>query len=79
MIEQTFAVIKHTRRDTGKQAAENTWLHPGDLLGTIKPDECQNHIRSAGFGSMQSEGARGKLRAVGDSERCYKDMERRSL
>ena len=50
-IEQTFAKIKHWMRDAQKRSAEDAWRHLGHLIDTIQPDECQNYIRNAGYGS----------------------------
>ena len=50
-IEQTFAKIKHWMRDAQKRSVDDTWRHLGTLIDTIGPDECQNYIRNAGYGS----------------------------
>ena len=50
-IEQTFAKIKHWMRDAQKRTVDGTWRHLGNLIDTIQPDECQNYIRNAGYGS----------------------------
>ena len=50
-IEQTFAKIKHWMRDAQKRTVDDTWRHLGHLIDTIGPDECQNYIRNAGYGS----------------------------
>ena len=50
-IEQTFAKIKHWMHDAQKRSVEDTWRHLGTLIDTIQPDECQNYIRNAGYGS----------------------------
>ena len=50
-IEQTFAKIKHWMRDAQKRSVEDTWRHLGELINTIQPDECNNYIQNAGYGS----------------------------
>ena len=50
-IEQTFAKIKHWMRDAQKRSVDDTWRQLGHLIDTIQPDECQNYIRNAGYGS----------------------------
>ena len=50
-IEQAFAKIKHWMRDAQKRSVEDTWQHLGRLIDTIEPQECQNYIRNAGYGS----------------------------
>ena len=52
-IEQTFAKIKHWMRMAQRREAKDTWRHLGDLIATIKPDECNNYFRNAGYASVK--------------------------
>jgi putative transposase len=52
-IEQTFAKIKHCMRQAQKRDLEDTWRHLGHLVGTIKPHECANYFRNAGYASVK--------------------------
>ena len=38
-------------RDAQKRSVEDTWRHLGELINTIQPDECNNYIQNAGYGS----------------------------
>ncbi len=51
-IEQTFAKIKHWMRRAQKRSIEETWRKIGQLIQTIKPSECQNYFRNAGYASI---------------------------
>lgn len=53
-IEQVFAKIKHWMRDAQKRTVEDTWRHLGHLVETIKPDECKNYFRNAGYVSVKT-------------------------
>ena len=50
-IEQTFAKIKHWMRMAQERTVEETWKRVGKLIGTIKPDECANYFKAAGYAS----------------------------
>ena len=54
-IEQAFAKIKRWMRNAQKRTVEDTWRRLGALLATIEPQECQIHIRNAGYGSIYDE------------------------
>jgi transposase len=51
-IEQTFAKIKHWMRIAQKRSIEETWRYVGNLVATIKPEECANYMRNAGYASV---------------------------
>ncbi len=53
-IEQTFAKIKHWMRMAQKRTIEELWRHVGHLIGTIKPDECANYFKNAGYASVKN-------------------------
>ncbi len=53
-IEQTFAKIKHWMRMEQKRTVEDTWRHFGQLLETLKPDECLNYFQNAGYASAKT-------------------------
>jgi len=53
--EQTFA--KNQALDAGgseREPGEDTWRHLGYLVETIKPDECENYFRNAGYASVKT-------------------------
>ncbi len=52
-IEQAFAKIKHWMREAQKRDPEDVWQHIGHLVGTIKPDECDNYFQNAGYASIK--------------------------
>ncbi|MCD4512790.1 hypothetical protein LQT97_16300 [Brucella pseudogrignonensis] len=52
-IEQAFSKIKHWMRNAQKRTSDDTWRHIGRLVETIKPDECQNYLENAGYGSVK--------------------------
>ena len=52
-IEQVFAKIKHWMRLAQKRTVTDTWRHIGDLVNTIKPRECANYLRKAGYASAK--------------------------
>ncbi|MBY5446610.1 IS630 family transposase, partial [Rhizobium leguminosarum] len=37
-----------------KRTSEDTWRHLGHLVETIKPDECENYFRNAGYASVKT-------------------------
>ena len=51
-IEQTFAKIKHWLRLAQKRSIEDVWRYVGDLVSTIKSDECTNYFANAGYASV---------------------------
>ena len=51
-IEQVFAKIKHWMRMAQRRTIDETWRHLGDLIGTIKPNECANYFENAGYASL---------------------------
>jgi len=53
-IEQAFAKIKHWMRAVQKRAIEDVWRHIGSLVAAIKPSECSNYFRNAGYASVKS-------------------------
>jgi transposase len=53
-IEQTFAKIKHWMRLAQRRSIEDTWPALGDLIKTIKPAECENYFRNAGYASTKT-------------------------
>lgn len=53
-IEQAFAKIKHWMRIAQRRNIEDTWRYLGDLIATIKPDECENYFRNAGYASVKA-------------------------
>ncbi len=50
-IEQTFSKIKHWMRMASERTVEATWKRVGKLIGTIKPQECENYFINAGYAS----------------------------
>jgi len=53
-IEQTFAKIKHWMRIAQKRTIDDISHHLGDLIQTIKPDECKNYFANAGYASIKT-------------------------
>jgi transposase len=53
-IEQTFAKIKHWMRTAQKRTIDDISRHLGDLIHTIKPDECKNYFANAGYASIKT-------------------------
>ncbi len=51
-IEQTFAKIKHWMRLASQRTIEATWKTVGKLIEQIKPDECANYFKNAGYASI---------------------------
>ena len=51
-IEQTFAKVKHWMRMAQKRTIEETWRHLGRLVENIKPHECANFFKNAGYASV---------------------------
>lgn len=50
-IEQIFSKIKHWMRMASERTVEATWKRVGKLIGTIKPQECQNYFINSGYAS----------------------------
>jgi transposase len=50
-IEQTFAKLKAHLRRIAARSREALWASMGQVLATITPNECQNYIVNAGYGS----------------------------
>lgn len=50
-IEQTFAQIKHWMRRAQKRNVDDIWRHLGYLVGTVKPQQCDNYFKNAGYAS----------------------------
>ncbi len=48
-IEQAFSKIKHWMRNAQQRSVEETWRHVGKLAQSIKPIECQNYFKNAGY------------------------------
>jgi transposase len=53
-IEQTFSKIKHWMRAAQKRSKEDTWRQAGQIVSQIKPRECQNYFKNAGYASIKN-------------------------
>jgi putative transposase len=53
-IEQVFAKIKHWMRMAQERTLEDTWRRVGNLVTTIKPEECRNYLKNAGYASIKT-------------------------
>ncbi len=51
-IEQVIAKLKHLLRKAAERTKEAVWRRIGSLLGQFTPQECENYIRNAGYGSV---------------------------
>ena len=51
-IEQAIAKLKHLLRKTAERTKETVWKRIGTLLDHFTPQECENYIRNAGYGSV---------------------------
>jgi transposase len=51
-IEQVFAKLKHLMRNAQTRDVEATWRKAGQLLDLFAPNECENYLRNAGYGSV---------------------------
>jgi transposase len=51
-IEQVIAKLKHLLRKAAERTKEAVWRRIGLLLDHFTPQECENYIRNAGYGSM---------------------------
>lgn len=50
-IEQVFAKLKHLLRKAAERTKEETWRRIGTLLECFSPNECNNYLVNAGYGS----------------------------
>jgi transposase len=50
-IEQVIAKLKHLLRKAAERTKEAVWRRIGSLLDHFTPNECENYIRNAGYGS----------------------------
>jgi transposase len=50
-IEQVIAKLKHLLRKAAERTKEAVWRKIGSLLDQFSPQECENYIRNAGYGS----------------------------
>lgn len=50
-IEQVIAKLKHLLRKAAERTKEAVWRRIGSLLDQFTPQECENYIRNAGYGS----------------------------
>jgi hypothetical protein len=50
-IEQAIAKLKHLLRKAAERTIETSWRKVGSLLDHFTPQECENYIRNAGYGS----------------------------
>ncbi len=51
-IEQVIAKLKHLLRKAAERTKEAVWRRIGSLLDQFTPQECENYIRNAGYGSV---------------------------
>jgi len=51
-IEQVIAKLKHLLRKVAERTKEAVWRRIGSLLDQFTPQECENYIRNAGYGSV---------------------------
>lgn len=51
-IEQVIAKLKHLLRKAAERTKEAVWRRIGSLLDQFTPQECENDIRNAGYGSV---------------------------
>jgi transposase len=50
-FEQVIAKLKHLLRKAAERTKEAVWRRIGSLLDQFTPQECENYIRNAGYGS----------------------------
>ena len=50
-IEQSFAKLKAHLRKAGERSVPALWDRIGTILQTFTPDECNNYVTHAGYGS----------------------------
>ena len=51
-FEQVIAKLKHLLRKAAERTKEAVWRRIGSLLDQFTPQECENYIRNAGYGSV---------------------------
>jgi transposase len=51
-IEQVIAKLKHLLRKATERTKEAVWRRIGSLLDQFTPQECENYIKNAGYGSV---------------------------
>ena len=51
-IGQVIAKLKHLLRKAAERTKEAVWRRIGSLLDHFTPQECENYIRNAGYGSV---------------------------
>jgi len=51
-IEQVIAKLKHLLRKAAERTKEAVWRRIGSLLEQFTPQECEDYIRNAGYGSV---------------------------
>ena len=51
-IEQVIAKLKHLLRKAAERTKQAVWRRIGSLLDHFTPQECENYIRNAGYGSV---------------------------
>jgi transposase len=51
-IEQVIAKLNHLLRKAAERTGEAVWRRIGSLLDQFTPQECENYIRNAGYGSV---------------------------
>ena len=51
-IEQAFAKLKHWLRDASARSRETLWRAVGNILDRFTPEECENYMKAAGYGSV---------------------------
>jgi transposase len=51
-IEQVFAKLKHLLRKAAERTKDAVWRRIGSLLDQFTPQECENYIPNAGYGSV---------------------------
>lgn len=48
-IEQFFAKLKANLRKAAERSVDALWARIGEILGSIKPDECAHYLAHAGY------------------------------
>ena len=51
-IERVFAKLKHLLGKAVERSKEAVWRKIGTLLDQFTPQECENHLRNSGYGSV---------------------------
>ena len=52
-IKQNFAQIRHWMRNARKREIDDIWHHLRHLIDTIKPQQCANYFKNAGYASVK--------------------------